>query len=89
MLRDFRRIMEEEKNIELLKTLQIYLQSNMNYSQTAEKMYVHINTIRKRLDKLSEIITLDLDDPVERLNTELLLQFLELQSGERGPAGDE
>lgn len=46
-------MMEEEKNIELLKTLKIYLENNMNYSVTAEKMYVHINTIRKRIDKVN------------------------------------
>ena len=33
-----REMMEEEKNIELLKTLKIYLENNMNYSVTAEKM---------------------------------------------------
>ena len=26
----------------------------MNYSVTAEKMYVHINTIRKRIDKVND-----------------------------------
>ena len=32
MLRKYRELMEEEKNIELLKTLKIYLENNMNYS---------------------------------------------------------
>ena len=52
-------MMEEEKNIELLKTLKIYLENNMNYSVTAEKMYVHINTIRKRIDKVNDLVKID------------------------------
>ena len=51
--------MEEEKNIELLKTLKIYLENNMNYSVTAEKMYVHINMIRKRIDKVNDLVKID------------------------------
>ena len=72
-------MMEEEKNIELLKTLKIYLENNMNYSVTAEKMYVHINTIRKRIDKVNELVQIDWEDHVDRLKMEILLQFLGLE----------
>ena len=73
-----REMMEEEKNIELLKTLKIYLENNMNYSVTAEKMYVHINTIRKRIDKVNDLVKIDWEDHVDRLKMEILLQFLGL-----------
>lgn len=78
MLRKYREMMEEEKNIELLKTLKIYLENNMNYSVTAEKMYVHINTIRKRIDKVNDLVKIDWEDHVDRLKMEILLQFLGL-----------
>ena len=78
MLRKYRELMEEEKNIELLKTLKIYLENNMNYSVTAEKMYVHINTIRKRIDKVNDLVKIDWEDHVDRLKMEILLQFLGL-----------
>ena len=48
--------MEHITTSELLKTLKIYLENNMNYSVTAEKMYVHINTIRKRIDKVNDLV---------------------------------
>ncbi len=38
------------------------------------------NTIRKRIDRASEMIDIDWNDPVERLKTILLLQFLEADS---------
>ena len=72
-------MLEEEKNIELLKTLKIYLENNMNYSVTAEKMYVHINTIRKRIDKVNDLVKIDWEDHVDRLKMEILLQFLGLE----------
>lgn len=76
LLSKYRALLMDEKNAELLRTLRIYLENNMNYSVTAEKMYVHINTIRKRIEKLREILTIDWDSYVERMQTALLLEFL-------------
>ena len=53
----------------------------MNYSVTAEKMYVHINTIRKRIDKVNDLVKIDWEDHVDRLKMEILLQFLKLDDG--------
>ena len=78
MLGHYRLLMEDEKNRELLKTLKVYLENNMNFSITAEKMYVHINTIRKRISKVKELLDVSLEDRISRLKTEMLLQFLEL-----------
>ncbi|WP_253287981.1 helix-turn-helix domain-containing protein [Anaerostipes sp. MSJ-23] len=51
----------------------------MNYSTTAEKMYVHINTIRKRIEKVNDLIEIHWEDSISRLKTEILLQFLKLE----------
>lgn len=78
MLAVYREILKNEKNTELLRTLMIYLENNMNYSATAEKMYVHINTIRKRIDKINELLEVNWDNPVERMQVEILLHYLHL-----------
>lgn len=78
LLGEYRILMEDEKNVEILRTLKIYLENNMNFSVTAEKMYVHINTIRKRIDKVNQLIDIDWDSHIARLKIELLLQFLDL-----------
>ena len=80
MLRKYRELMEEEKNIELLKTLKIYLENNMNYSVTAEKMYVHINTIRKRIDKVNDLVKIDWEDHVDRLRWRFYCSFWDCRS---------
>lgn len=77
-LKIYRDLMQDEKNIEILKTLKVYLANNMNYSGTAEKLYVHINTVRKRIDRVNDLLPIDWDSRISRLNAELLLQFLEL-----------
>lgn len=78
MLRTYRELLEDERNAELLRTLKVYLENNMNFSVTAEKMYVHINTIRKRIDKVNDLLPLDFTDYLGRMKTELLLQFMDL-----------
>lgn len=78
MLGKYRELLKEPKNAELLKTLKVYLENNMNYSITAEKLYLNINTIRKRIDKINNLISIDWDNHVQRLEMELLLQFLDL-----------
>ena len=78
MLREYRELMKDERNAELLRTLKIYLENNMNYSLTAEKMYVHINTIRKRIEKIDHLLDIRWNQYIDRLRVELLLQFLEL-----------
>lgn len=78
MLKDYRELAADKRNAELLSTLKVYLENNMNYSLTAEKMYVHINTIRKRIDRIDSLLHINWDQHMERLKIEMLLQFLEL-----------
>ena len=54
------------------------MENNMNYSVTEEKLYLNINTVRKRIDKVNSILPIDWNNYVQRLNIELLLQFLNL-----------
>lgn len=61
---------------DLTLTLKAYLQNNMNYSQTAKNMFVHINTVRKRIEQASDVMMLDLSDPINRLNLEIILELL-------------
>ena len=77
MLDKYKVIQDEDKNKELLKTLKVYLENNMNYSSTADKLYVHINTIRKRIDKINNLLDVDWDNSVERMKNLILLQFID------------
>ena len=80
LLARFRPLMRDEKGRELIHTLKVYLANNMNYSLTADLLFVHINTIRKRIDRIMEeeaFAGVDWDNTVERVKMILLLQFLD------------
>ena len=80
LLARFRPLMRDEKGRELLHTLKVYLANNMNYSLTADLLFAHINTIRKRIDRIMEeeaFAGVDWDNTVERVKMILLLQFLD------------
>jgi PucR family transcriptional regulator, purine catabolism regulatory protein len=76
MLSAYQAIQDGDRDKILVKTLKVYLENNMNYSITAEKMYVHINTIRKRIDKINKMLDIDWNNPVERMKNIILLQFI-------------
>ena len=44
-------------------TLNAYLSSGKNASEAAQALYIHRNTLAKRLEKIGDIITVDLEDP--------------------------
>lgn len=76
MFREYLPLLQDEKNAEMIRTLKIYLESGMNYSLTAEKMYVHINTVRKRIDRAEQMFGIDWDDYMARMKMELMLHLL-------------
>ena len=75
LLEKFHGMIEAGKSKELLYTLKIYLENNMNYSLTAEKLYVNVNTIRRRIEKVNEVLDIDWDNYFERTKIGLMLQF--------------
>lgn len=75
-LREYLPMLQEEKNTEMFRTLKVYLESGMNYSMTAEKMYVHINTVRKRIDRAEQMLQINWENYMERLKLELLLHLM-------------
>lgn len=77
MKKSIENLLVEDENGELLKLLSIYLESNMNYSITAKKTYLHINTVRNRIKCIENLIDLDLEDPITRLKISILLRIMD------------
>ena len=75
MLKDLKELFAQDENKELIETLKVYLDCKMNYSQTAKNLYIHINTVRKRIEQINDQIQIDLDDPLNRLKLEVLLKL--------------
>ena len=71
---------DREKNDILLQTLRNYLLCNCNNQKTADSLFIHLNTLKYRLQKIQDICEVDLSDPEERLNLQLALKVLEIQN---------
>lgn len=57
----------------LINTLEAYLAHGGNVSRTAERLYVHRNTVLYRLQRLGELLGRDLHDPETRTGLHLAL----------------
>ncbi|SHK90455.1 transcriptional regulator, CdaR family [Selenomonas ruminantium] len=49
-------------------TLRTLMDTNFNYKLTAEKLFVHVNTVRYRCDKIAQLLDIDLNHPDTRFN---------------------
>lgn len=65
-------------NGELLTTLEMWLECNLNVVQTAAALFTHRNTVLYRLEKISEILRTDLKNASERLKYHLALKIRQL-----------
>lgn len=64
---------------ELLLTLKVFIESESNYNITAQKLYIHNNTVRYRISKIQEICNINLEDPIVRLKIAIMLMFTNTQ----------
>ncbi len=68
-------ILNHENADEFLATLEEFFAHNGNYSQTAEALFVHRNTLTYRMERMTSISRLDLENPDTRLAVQLALSI--------------
>jgi purine catabolism regulator len=66
---------DESKNAELVQTLEAFFECHGNLSQTAARLHIHRNTLTYRLEQISSITQLDLDDPDARFSLQFALKL--------------
>lgn len=59
-------IYDHEVNMQLVDTLRILLHNDFNWAKTAKEMFVHVNTIYYRYDKIEKMLKLDLSKGKDR-----------------------
>lgn len=69
---------ENSSREEFLNTLRYYIRSNGNWSLTRDKLHIHGNTLNYRLNRIKEILGLDLDDYSHRLKIQIAFEILDL-----------
>lgn len=58
-----------------VQTLRVYLANSCNMTQTARQLFLHRHTLAKRLEKISSIGRLDLEDYYTRIHMSIALLF--------------
>lgn len=66
---------DRTQNTEYIATLRAYFEASCDRARAAQLLFVHRNTLRYRLCRIQDMCGLDLEDPVERLVTELQLRL--------------
>jgi sugar diacid utilization regulator len=70
---------DEKNGVNFHETLQVYFQQNGDLNQTAEKLFMHPNTLRYRLRKIEELLDTDLQHFNNRLNLYLACKIAKMR----------
>jgi sugar diacid utilization regulator len=70
--------LEKKQSDELLSTLLHYIRTGGSIQQAAEQCYVHINTVKYRLKRITQLLGADLSSPDERFRLEVALRAMEI-----------
>ncbi|WP_162463278.1 PucR family transcriptional regulator [Paenibacillus psychroresistens] len=69
---------DEDYITEMLRTLEAYFASNGQINDAAKELYIHRNTVLYRLEKIGEILHIDLKNTNHLLQLKLVLMFKRL-----------
>ena len=58
---------------ELLKTIQVFLDTQCEISETSRKLFIHRNTVKYRIEKTEAITELSFQDPSDSLRVRVAL----------------
>lgn len=75
---------DRERRSDLVRTLRVYFASGANASETADRLFLHRNSLLYRLERIQNLTGLDLKEPGARLALQLGLLAIE-----EGDTGDE
>lgn len=70
---------DEESQTNLLQTLEVYLEENCRLKQAAEKLFIHTNTLKYRLNQISELTEISFDDFHANCQLYIDLQILKVK----------
>ncbi|WP_078429186.1 PucR family transcriptional regulator [Alkalihalobacterium alkalinitrilicum] len=71
--------LDQKKGGSYLETLEAYFQCNRNIRMTAEKLFTHYNTIIYRIERITKLLEVDLENSEVALEIQLALKLRKMQ----------
>lgn len=69
---------DNKSHKEFLLTLRLYITSNGNWTTTKNALHIHGNTLNYRLNRISEILAINLDDYNQRLKLQMAFEIIDI-----------
>ncbi len=69
---------DQASHAELLHTLEVYLDAGSVAADAADALYIHRNTLSYRLERIEQLMDIDLKEPDTRLNLHVALKAIRL-----------
>ncbi|MCC6177794.1 MAG: helix-turn-helix domain-containing protein [Chloroflexi bacterium] len=66
---------DERQNAELVNTLEAFFECHGNHVRTAQRLHLHRNTLLYRLERVRQVLGVELDDPETRLALQVALKI--------------
>jgi hypothetical protein len=73
-------LLGQTNGAELIRTLEAYLDCQSSATDTAARLGVHRNTVLHRVERLRQLLSVDFDDPDERLAAQLACRLVRLET---------
>ena len=72
---------DEERQSQLVETVRALVASNFQIRSAAERLYVHPNTLRHRIQRIAELSGLNFSEPDDRLKADIALRVIDVERG--------
>ncbi len=70
---------DRTSGVSYLETLKVFLEENQSYTAAAQKLYIHRSTLIDRISRIERELKIDLSDPDQRLQLEILLKAIDIE----------
>ncbi|MFD3157257.1 helix-turn-helix domain-containing protein [Haloimpatiens sp. FM7330] len=80
LIKTLKPLINYEKNSEnqFMDTFKMYIKSNGNWTYTKNKLHIHGNTLNYRLNRIKEILDIDLNNYYDRLKIQIAFEILDI-----------
>jgi len=70
---------DDAGGVSYIETLKVFLDENMSYAKASRKLFIHRSTLIERIERIEKELSIDLEDPDQRLRLLLILKALEVE----------